>query len=152
MHDDMAAYYNLGQEAARLGRGLGQLELARMQELLRRYLPPAPAVIYDVGGGSGVYSCWLAALGYEVHLLDFMPLHVEQARQASAPPPDHPLASAEVGDARRLPRADARVDAVLLLGPLYHLTQRADRLAALRGAGRVARSGGEVLAAAITDF
>src|SRR5260221_6060897 len=81
-----------------------------------------------------------------------MPLHVEQARQASARQPEHPLASAEVGDARRLPRADASVDAVLLLGPLYHLTQRADRVAALREAGRVARSGGVVLAAAISRF
>ena len=37
MHDDIAAYYNLGQEAARLERGGGRLELERTQELLRRY-------------------------------------------------------------------------------------------------------------------
>jgi len=152
MQDDIAAYYNLGQEAARLGHGAGRLELARTQELLLRYLPPAPAVVYDVGGGAGVYGCWLAALGYEVHLLDFMPLHVEQARQASARQPQHPLASAEVGDARRLPRADVSVDALLLLGPLYHLTQRAERVAALREAGRVVRPGGAVLAAVISRF
>jgi SAM-dependent methyltransferase len=151
MQDDIAAHYNLGLEAARLGRGAGRLELARTQELLRRFLPPAPAVVYDVGGGSGIYGCWLAALGYEVHLLDFMPLHVEQARQASARQPEHPLASAEVGDARRLPRADSSVDAVLLLGPLYHLTERTQRLAA-REAARVVRPGGAVLAAAISRF
>jgi hypothetical protein len=59
-----------------------------------------------------------------VHLLDPVPKHVEQARTASARQPEYPLASAEVGDARRLPHADASADAVLLLGPLYHLVER----------------------------
>jgi SAM-dependent methyltransferase len=152
MNTDILAYYNRGDEAARLRHGLGRLELARTQELLRRYLPPAPASIYDVGGGSGVYACWLAAMGYAVHLLDLTPLHVAQALAASACQPQHPLAGAAVGDARRLPRADASVDAVLLLGPLYHLTERAERLAALHEAARVARPGSVVLAAVISRF
>ena len=33
-----------------------------------------------------------------------------------------------MGDARDLDLADASVDAVLLLGPLYHLRRRAERL------------------------
>ena len=51
MTTDILSYYNRGDEAARLRHGGGRLELARTQELLRRYLPPAPAAIYDVGGG-----------------------------------------------------------------------------------------------------
>jgi ubiquinone/menaquinone biosynthesis C-methylase UbiE len=47
---------------------------------------------------------------------------------------------------------DNSVDAVLLLGPLYHLTSRDDRLQALRGAYRVVRPGGVVAAAAISRF
>ncbi len=73
-------------------------------------------------------------------------LHVEQARRASDEQPAAPLASATVGDARRLDRPDASVDAALLLGPLYHLTERGDRVAALAEARRVLRPGG-VLAA-----
>ncbi|WP_292760375.1 hypothetical protein [Nostoc sp. NOS(2021)] len=34
-------------------------------------------------GGGGIYACWLAQLGYKVHLIDAVPLHVEQARFAS---------------------------------------------------------------------
>ena len=45
-----------------------------MQEIVPRYLPPPPAAIADVGGGPGTYSCWLAAVGYAVHLVDPMPL------------------------------------------------------------------------------
>jgi SAM-dependent methyltransferase len=60
--------------------------------------------------------------------------------------------TAEVGDARRLSAPDASVEAVLLLGPLYHLLTREDRLAAWREAGRVVRPGGVMLAATISRF
>jgi ubiquinone/menaquinone biosynthesis C-methylase UbiE len=149
---EIAAYYARGDEAPRLATGPNQIELARTQDILRRVLPPPPAVVYDVGGGSGVYACWLARLGYETHLVDIVPLHVEQARQASLAQPNAPLASCAVGDARQLERSDASVDAVVLLGPLYHLTERADRVAALREAARGTRPGGVVCAAAITRF
>ena len=145
-------HYETTEEAQRLFRGSGRLELARTQELIGRYLPPPPGVILDVGGGPGVYALWLAGLGYAVHLLDAVPRHVEQARQTAAAQPDHPLASAAVGDARRLEHPDSSADAVLLLGPLYHLTERADRLRALREAWRVLRPGGWVFAAAISRF
>ena len=62
------------------------------------------------------------------------------------------LAGAQVGDARRLPYGDASADAALLLGPLYHLTDRGDRLTALSEARRVLRTGGLVAAAAISRF
>ncbi len=146
------AHYEQGQEAQRLQQGLGQLELIRTQELLNRHLPPPPAVIFDVGGGAGVYACWLAQQGYEVHLIDVVPLHVEQALQASQAQPDHPLASATVGDARQLDRADASVDAVLLLGPLYHLIARRDRINALQEAHRISKPNGLVFAAGISRF
>ncbi len=149
---EVVDYYESQAEAQRLFTGIGRLELARTQELLRRYLPPAPAVICDVGGGSGVYACWLASKGYEVHLVDAVPLHVEQARRASENQPDHPLASSTVGDARGLGHPNASVDALLLFGPLYHLTRREDRVAALQEAHRVLRAGGLVLAAGITRF
>ena len=145
-------HYSSGYESQRLEGGTSQIELARTQELVMRYIPPPPAVIFDVGGGPGVYARWLAKLGYEVHLVDAMPLHVELARQASQGQPDTPLASIEVGDARSLTRPDSSVDVALLFGPLYHLTERADRLAALREAHRILRPGGILLAVGISRF
>ena len=117
-----------------------------------RFLPPPPAVVLDVGGGPGAHACWLAQQGYVVHLIDLVPLHVEQARRASQAQPEHPLASATVGDARQLSGDDASADAVLMLGPLYHLTARADRVQALQEARRVLRAGGMVLGVAISRF
>jgi ubiquinone/menaquinone biosynthesis C-methylase UbiE len=148
---EIAAHYASVPERERLA-GAGNLERVRTRELLGRYLPAPPAVVVDVGGGAGVYALPLAARGYEVHLVDPSALHVEQARRASDEQPETPLASATVGDARRLERPDASVDAALLLGPLYHLTDRADRIAALAEARRVLRPGGVLAAAAISRF
>jgi ubiquinone/menaquinone biosynthesis C-methylase UbiE len=149
---EIVQFYGEADEASRLRTGWFQLEHARTQELILRHLPPPPATILDVGGGGGIYSCWLASGGYHVHLIDPVPKHVEQARAASAAQPARPLASAEIGDARHLLHGDASIDAVLLLGPLYHLVEREDRLACLREARRVLRPGGMVWGAAISRF
>ena len=145
-------HYEEVNEASRLQSGWFQLEQARTRELILRHLPPAPATIIDAGGGAGVHACWLAELGYQVHLIDPVGKHVDQARQASAQQPGHPLASAEIGDARALPHADQSADAVLLLGPLYHLVEKSDRDACLREAHRVLRPGGFLWGAAISHF
>ncbi len=150
--DDIVRYYDDARESSRLGNGWFQLEQARTQELILRHLPPAPAIVVDAGGGAGAYACWLAARGHQVHLIDPVPKHVEQAREASSRQAEHPLASARVGDARHLPQGDATADAVLLLGPLYHLVEREDRLACLREAYRVLRPGGLAWGAGISRF
>lgn len=139
-------YYERGTEAERLFGGFpsGPLELARSKEIIQRYLPAEPLTILDVGGGPGVYAAWLAEQGHRVHVVDPIPLHVEQARAA------HDSVSADVGDARSLTQPDESADAILLLGPLYHLVERADRMSALREAKRVLRARGMLFAAGIS--
>ena len=155
-HELMRQYYELGKEEARLsGSGAGRLELERTQEILLRHLPEPPATVADIGGGPGRYAIWLAGLGYRVVHRDLVPLHVEQLRDAvvsgTAKGPGG-FVESSLGDARSLDLGDASVDAVLLLGPLYHLTRRADRVRALREAGRVLMAGGPVFAAAISRW
>src|SRR5689334_19493617 len=149
--EKVTAFYARGLERDRLATGAGALEFARTQALLQRYLPTPPALVADIGGGPGRYAVWLAEQGYRVHLVDPVPLHVEQAR-AAATTHHIELAGAEIGDARELPLPNASMDAVLLLGPLYHLPERADRLLALREARRVCRAGGVVVAATISRY
>jgi ubiquinone/menaquinone biosynthesis C-methylase UbiE len=151
MPPEFADHYRHGVEQPRLLRDVGQLELTRTQELLERFLPPPPSVILDVGGGPGVYSFWLARKGYTVHLVDVLPLHIAQAKETAQKQSAHP-ASMSVGDARQLAFEDASADAVLLMGPLYHLTERADRFAAWKEAGRVLKPGGVVCAAAVSRY
>jgi SAM-dependent methyltransferase len=143
------AYYERGEERARLSDGRGQLEFIRTTEIVARRLPPPPAVIADIGGGPGRYALWLASLGYQVEHRDLMPLHVGQLQQAAAGLPEIRTAT---GDARTLDLPDASADAVLLLGPLYHLASRADRTAAVREAARILRPRGPLFAAAISRW
>ncbi len=147
---EVLAYYDRGHERERLDRPLGVVEFERTIEILTRRLPPAPAAVADVGGGPGRYSIWLARLGYEVHHRDVVPLHVEQAGANAAAEGVH--IDTALADARALDLSDASVDVVLLLGPLYHLPRRADRIAALREAARVVQPGGIVFVAAISRW
>jgi len=150
---EILEYYELGKERDRLQtpRGGAPLERERTREVLGRHLPAPPATVVDVGGGAGVHALWLSSLGYEVHLRDPVPLHVEQAG-ADARERGVRLASAAVGDARDLDLEDGSADLALLLGPLYHLQEAADRRRALLEARRVLRSGGLLAVAAISRW
>jgi ubiquinone/menaquinone biosynthesis C-methylase UbiE len=148
----IVSFYTAADERARLASGTGPFEFARTQEILKRYLPPPPAVVIDAGGAAGPYSLWLAAEGYEAHLVDPVPSHVEQARQASLRQPEAPVRSLTVGDARRLEFPGRFADAVLMAGPLYHLTHAEHRAKALSEAFRVLRPGGCLFAAGISRF
>ncbi|MEW9529260.1 class I SAM-dependent methyltransferase [Microbispora sp. NPDC049125] len=138
-------YYRLGAEDGRLRTGRGRLELWRTRDILRRVLPPPPLRVLDVGGGTGVHAEWLAADGYDVELIDPVPAHVERASLL-------PGVTARQGDARALDAPDGSAGAVLLLGPLYHLPERADRVRALAEARRAVRPGGMVVAATISRW
>jgi ubiquinone/menaquinone biosynthesis C-methylase UbiE len=150
--EEIHNYYELGLEKSRLSGVEGQLEYIRTQEIIRRYLPSPPSVVLDIGGGPGEYACWLAKEGFDVHLIDTIPLHLEQAKLASELQPETPIKSISLGDARHLDFPDDHIDIVLLLGPLYHLTDRSDRISTLLEAYRVLKQNGLLIAVGISRF
>jgi len=152
MDPAIESHYGIGYERGRLfPGGTPALEFVRSLELLDRLLPAPPARVLDVGGGPGIYAAPLARRGYRVHLVDAMPLHVEQAREVVGGDPAAAF-TASLGDARDLPEPDGSQDAVVLFGPLYHLTQAQDRRQALAEARRVLRPGGRLMAVAVSRF
>ncbi len=138
-------HYTDTDEAGRLSKPRGMVEFLRTMDILGRFLPPPPARVLDVGGGPGRYALKLQEAGYVVELIDAVEEHIAQARAAG-------VGITSVGDARNLQFADASVDAVLLLGPLYHLIERRDRVLAWSEAARVVRPEGFVVGAAISRF
>src|SRR5262245_49916091 len=149
--EEITRYYQEVAEEGRLATRPFQLEFARTKEVVLRHLPPPPANVLDVGGAAGAYALWLAERGYQVHLIDAVPRLVEEAQRRSEASPNR-ICTCQVGDARELAFGDGVADAVLLLGPLYHLTDATERLRALREAYRVLRHGGVLLAAAISRY
>jgi ubiquinone/menaquinone biosynthesis C-methylase UbiE len=144
-------YYAEYPEHDRLSSARGQLEFERTKSIVQRLLPSPPAIVADVGGGTGPYSFWLASLGYETHLIEPSIRLVEACRNLmQANPSQARPRTVEVGDARSLWLGDASCDAVLMFGPLYHLTERDDRIRVLRESHRVLESGGYIFAATIT--
>lgn len=149
--NEILDFYNAGVEKTRLYKGIGKIEFERTKGIISRYLGDKKQVIYDIGGGTGEYSRWLAGLGHEVHLLELAPNAVEHAIELNRDL-KYPVFKIETADALSIDRGDNSADIVLFMGPLYHLTERTDRIIALKEAGRVLKKGGILIAAAISRF
>lgn len=146
------AGYNAGIEKGRLRSGIGLIEFERTKEILRERLPKAPAVIYDIGGAYGEYAWWLSSLGYEVHLFDLSETNIRMSAELAAEYPGVGLASATVCDARSVPRPDRSADAILLMGPLYSITEYEERILAIRESRRLLKDEGLLFSAALTPY
>ncbi|MFV0308744.1 MAG: class I SAM-dependent methyltransferase [Desertimonas sp.] len=121
-----------------------RVERTVLARLLDRWLPEPPARIADIGGGNGRWAVELARLGHRVGLADLSSALIDDAAdRATAAGVE--FADRIVADARALPWAAASFDSALLLGPLYHLPERDERLAVLEEARRVVRPGGRIL-------
>lgn len=146
--DNILEFYENGAENGRLERGLGKIELYRTKEILNKYVKSKNNVIYDIGGGIGVYSSWLSEKGNDVHLLELAPSSVKFAIENQI----NTKFIAEVCDARDLDRDDESADIVLLMGPLYHLQNKCDRTQVLNEAKRVLKKGGLLFSVGISKF
>ena len=144
-------HYERFEEDSRLSGPFGELEFARTQEVIERGLPPSPADILDLGGGTGAYAFWLAGLGHRVTLVDLVPRHIETARRRQLTD-SADLVAMSTADARDPGLLDESFDAIVLHGPLYHFPQLADRVAVLEACLRLLRPGGVLLAFGITRY
>lgn len=148
---------NAEREWERLERH--RTEFAVTCRVLDEFLPPPPGRVLDIGGGPGRYTLHLTQLGYEVLLIDISRRSLDLAIEKSVAAGVY-LRPPLQGDALRLPDRVAEAiedytggfDAVLLMGPLYHLMNFEDRLAAVIEAWRVLRPGGLIFAAFLTRF
>lgn len=146
------AGYNAGIERNRLRTGIGLIEFERTKEILLEKLPKSPAVIYDIGGAYGEYAWWLASLGYEVHLFDLSETHIAMSAELAEEYPGVRLKAALVCDARSVPRTDKSADAVLLMGPLYSITEYEERILAIKESFRLLKDDGILFSAALTPY
>ncbi len=139
--------YCFDYEATRLELD-GIVEYAITARYLERYIVDG-MVVADVGVGVGHYSELLARRGCLLHLLDVSQrlLGATTTRLREAGLADR-IASVHQASAADLPvLPDGCYDAVLMLGPLYHLGDAGERCQAIQEAARILRPGGLVFAA-----
>jgi len=128
----------------------GRPEFLLTCRMLERYIKPGDKVL-DIGGGPGRYSLYLAKKGCDVTLFDLSPENVrfalEQAKTQEL------SIKAITGDARN---ADELVsglfDHVLLMGPMYHLLEEADRVKTIKASISLLKSGGSMFVSFINLF
>jgi SAM-dependent methyltransferase len=147
---DIAAYYNndLGNEHSRLERH--QLEYDLTWRYLDQYLP-AQGSILEIGAATGRYTLELARRGYSVTAVDLSAVESEQCRQRIAEAGFEKQVQLVVADARDLGAVAGRgFEAVLLMGPLYHLVELDDRKLALQEVLKRMREGGILFSAFIS--
>lgn len=152
--EPVRAYYDARGESE-LHRLDNPYEGVVEREIHRRVfeaIVPPQARILDLGGGPGHWSIWLAQRGHPVVLADISPRMLELAREQFALTGTAPEAIVET-DARDLRQfATGEFDAVLALGPFYHLVESPDRVRAAREIHRVLRPDGLLLASVMIRY
>lgn len=144
---DIEALYNSGveYEDSRLERH--QLEFDLTLRYLSRYLP-ATGSILEIGAATGRYTLALCKRGYSVTAVDLSSALLERCKQRLEASGLHRQVQFIVADARDLHAVpDMTYDAVLLMGPLYHLIFEEDRRQAVRQAVERLHDGGLLFAA-----
>lgn len=107
--------------------------------------------IFDIGGGPGRYSIYLAEKGHKVSLLDLSKRNIEIAKGKSKE--KELLLEAYIhGNALELESYEQRYDVILLMGPLYHLVNENDRKTVVEGALRLLKPSGIIVASFISNY
>lgn len=139
---DIAAFYDQGVEAEDARLEEHRLEYDLTWRYLTRYLPPAGSIL-EIGAGTGRYTLELCRRGYAVTAIDLSAALLERCQHRLEASGLRGPVQCVVADARDLSAVPTTAfEAVLLMGPLYHLVFEEDRRAALRQAVERLRSGG----------
>jgi SAM-dependent methyltransferase len=126
---------------------LHQLEYDLTWRFLKRYLPPAGSIL-EIGAGTGRYTLELCRRGYSVTAVELSAALLQRCQQRLEAEGLHGQVQLVVADARDLHAVvGAAFDAVLLMGPLYHLVFEEDRRQAVRQAADRLRNGGLLFSA-----
>ena len=139
-------YYNSYNEEGRLLSRHGQVEFLTTMKYIRESLAgiPDPSIL-EVGAGTGRYSVSLAKQGFRVTAVELVPHNLDLLKAKLDG--SEPLTAIQ-GNAMDLSAlSDNTFDLTMLLGPMYHLYTREDKLRALSEAVRVTKPGGRILVA-----
>ncbi|MDZ4994765.1 methyltransferase domain-containing protein [Clostridium perfringens] len=146
MTDIIRDYYNENSknEWLRLNDPYNRLELFSTMYMIKEYFPNEGKIL-DIGSGPGRYSIELLKRGYDVTLMDISNKSIDMAKkniESLGLKADNYIC----GDALYLDFLDDNsYDGVLLMGPMYHVQSKEDRIRILENCKRVLKPGGVIL-------
>lgn len=141
--DALRRYYECYNEDGRLSTPHGAVEFLTTMRYLERYLKPG-AHILDIGAGTGRYSHALARQGYSVDAVELIEHNIAEFQRQTQLKESVTIRQGNAVDLSAFP--SNTYDVTLLMGPLYHLADEQDRLAAMAEAIRVTKPGGVIFA------
>jgi 2-polyprenyl-3-methyl-5-hydroxy-6-metoxy-1,4-benzoquinol methylase len=149
---NVARHYDRGgfeYESVRLDR-YSPVEFAMTSRYLDRWILERSTVV-DIGVGVGHYAEQLARKGCLLHLVDISQklLDLTAARLTAANLEQQVSSVRQASATKVVGLENAYADAILLLGPLYHLCSLAQRQQAVREAARILKPDGLLFAAGI---
>ncbi len=143
-------YYGIINEDARIKNGHGRIEFLTTVHYIEKYVKPGMKIL-EVGAGTGIYSHYFAHLGYEVDAVELVEKNIAIFKQNITSDEKISITQGNAVDLAGYP--DDTYDIVLLLGPLYHLSEDAEKLSAINEALRVAKKDGVIFCAyCLADF
>ena len=137
-------YYNGYDENSRLLTNCGRVEYLTTMRYIQRYVKPGSRIL-EVGAGTGRYSIALSRAGHRLTAVELIQHNIDVFKSQLTPQDDIEILQGNAMDLSAL--EDDTFDAVLVLGPLYHLYTEDDQLAVLREARRVLKADGTLFAA-----
>ena len=150
--DDIAVFYNRNQESEQSRLDRHQLEWDLTWRYLDQYLP-RQGTILEIGSATGRYTLELARRGYAITCLDLSKVLLEKCKENVAREGLEKQVQFVLADARNLGGVvKTAFDAVLLMGPLYHLVLETDRKTALKESFDCLREGGTLFSSFISRF
>ncbi|MGN0493071.1 MAG: class I SAM-dependent methyltransferase [Acutalibacteraceae bacterium] len=142
--DYLRHFYESNDEDRRLISKHGMVEYITTMKYLEKYLEPDMRVL-EIGAATGRYSHALAQKGYQVDAVELVEHNIEIFKQNTIE--GEPVTITQ-GNATNLSDFESNTyDITLLLGPMYHLFTREDKLKALSEAIRATKKGGIIFAA-----
>ena len=139
--ENLINYYNKFNEEKRLNTRHGKIEYITTMKYIKKYLEPNDKII-EIGAGTGKYSISLSNEGYDVTAVELVKHNIKEIEKKSK------KVKTILGNAINLKKIkDNTYDMTLLLGPMYHLITKEEKIKALEEAKRITKKNGIIIVA-----
>ena len=137
--ENLINYYNKFNEDKRLNTRHGHVEYITTLKYIHDYLKENDKII-EIGAGTGKYSCSLANEGYDVTAVELVKHNLKVIEK------NNNKVKTILGNAINLKQIeDNTFDLTLLLGPMYHLITKEEKIKALNEAKRITKKNGIIM-------